>query len=104
MSGPIETTSVIVVAGAALFAAVFVVPLPRPKPEEPPRIERAAEPAGQKDDQAHVVVATEPPPPPPSESDDHRIRALEQSVYEIQKDQQELKDEIRALVEEIKAK
>ena len=33
-----------------------------------------------------------------------RIRALEQSVYEIQKDQQELKDEIRALVEEIKAK
>jgi len=105
MSGPIETTSFLVVAGAALIAAAFVVPLPKPKPEqppEPPAVERLTGDTEQADDKPQVVPVTAPPPP--AETDDHRIRALEQSVYEIQRDQQQLKDDIRALVEEIKAK
>lgn len=108
MSGPIETTGLLVVGAVALIAAALVVPLPKPKPEqppEPPAYERLAgdtEPTD--DDAAKVAPVTTPAPPPPAESDDHRIRALEQSVHEIQRDQQELKDEIRALVEEIKTK
>lgn len=108
MSGPIETTSFAILAGAALIAAAFVVPLPKPKPEqppEPPRSERLAGDVEPTDDEAaQVAPVTTPAPPLPAETDDLRIQALEQSVYEIQRDQQILKDEIRALVQEIKAK
>ena len=105
MSGPIETTGLLIVAGVAVIAAAFVVPLPKPKPEqppEPPAYERLAGDTEQTDEAAQVVPVMAPPPP--AETDDHRIRVLEQSVYEIQRDQQELKNEIRALVQEIKAK
>lgn len=105
MSGPIETTSFLVLAGAALIAAVFVVPLPKQKPEptpEPPAVERLAAPTVEPERVTQVAPVTEPEPE--TETDDRRIRALEQSVYEIQRDQQQLKDDIRALVEEIKAK
>lgn len=105
MSGPIETTGLLLVAGVAVIAAAFVVPLPKPKPTpEPPAYERLAPVPSESEHASRVAPAIEPPPAPPAETDDHRIKALEQSVYEIQKDQQELKDEIRALVEEIKAK
>jgi hypothetical protein len=107
MSGPIETTGLLFVAGVAVIAAAFVVPLPKPKPEptpKPPAYERLAPSPAETEQVSRVAPVIEPPPAPPLETDDHRIKALEQSVYEIQQDQQELKDEIRALVEEIKAK
>ncbi len=107
MSGPIETTGLLFVAGVAVIAAAFVVPLPKPKPEptpKPPEYERLAPSPAEAEQVSRIAPETEPPPSPPTETDDHRIRALEQSVHEIQKDQQELKDEIRALVEEVKAK
>lgn len=107
MSGPIETTGVLFVAGVAVIAAAFVVPLPKHKPEHPPQppAQESVEPvAGSSEQAIQVAPVVAPQPPPPAEHDDQRIEALERSVHEIKRDQQELKDEIRALVEEIKVK
>ena len=105
MSGPIESTGLALFAGAAFCVALFVVPLakPKPTPEQappPPAFERLTDTAPVS--QAVPVIA--PAPPPPAETKDERLMILEESVNEIKRDQQELKDEIRALVREIKTK
>jgi len=105
MSGPIETTGLLLVAAAAFCAALFIVPLPKPKPEPtptPPAYERLTDRESDHVSRAAPVVA--PAPPPPAETEDKRIMLLEESVNEIKRDQQELKDEIRALTKELKAK
>lgn len=108
MSGPIETTGFLILAGLALIAVV-VVPLPKHKPEpappaKPPAFERLAPDPDDAESVSRVAPAIEPEPELPTETEDQRIEALERSVHEIKKDQQELKDDIRALVQEIKAK
>lgn len=109
MSGPVETTGILLFAAAAFCAALFVVPLPKPKKDEPkpPAIERLTDRPETHEEAAQVAPVVAPAPPPPEleiEGDDERLMILEQSVNEIKRDQQELKSEIRALVKELKGK
>jgi hypothetical protein len=104
MSGPVEITGLLFVAIGAVCFAVFVVPIPKkpepdPKPT-PPAYERLSDTAPVS--QAVPVIA--PVPHPPLDSEDHRIMILEESVSEIKRDQHQLKNEIRALTKELKAK
>lgn len=99
MSGPIETTSVLVLGVAALAAALIVVPIKKDKPEP-----TETPPASSAQEVASRVDPVVEPAPEPDPSEDQRIMVLEQSVHEIRRDQKELKDAIRALTEEIKAK
>jgi len=101
MSGPIETTGLLLVAGAAFCAALFIVPLPKPKPAPtPPASERLTD----SEHVSRVAPVIAPAPPPPLETEDERIIVLEQDVYEIKRDQKELKEEIRALTRELEDK
>jgi hypothetical protein len=99
MSGPIETTSLLAIGFAALAAALIVVPMKKDKPEP-----TETPPASSSPEIASRLDPVDEPPPAPDPSEDQRIMVLEQSVHEIKRDQQELKDEIRALTKELKAK
>jgi hypothetical protein len=99
MSGPIETTSVLALGICALVAALVVVPLQNKKPEP-----TETPPASSSPEIASRLAPVVEPPPAPDPSEDQRIMVLEQSVHEIKRDQQQLKDEIRALTKELKAK
>lgn len=104
MSGPVET----VVGTSVVFVALVVallVPLPRQKPEEPkpdpvPVVEKHDE-AAQRVDPPPASVTT---PAPETQTDSERISQLERTVHEIKVEQQQLADDIRTLVQEIKDK
>lgn len=99
----IETTAGIFVAGALAIMAVIAIPTPRQKPEvpseqpKPPAIE-AELPANQVPTALDVVTMKQP------DSDTERLNKLEQSVHQIKIEQQQLSDDVRTLVKELKAK